>query len=172
MKQYFLYSALFFLTACSSGTGENNSSATADNNQAGIEQSDSKIPTSADPNSTVELKKELSKIAPQKDYKTIGEIRVETLTFSSFGMGDMAHIIFTNSKNEELDFAGNITDTQLFLESEEASEENGGYESNPKYVGKKFTVGWRRVQLTKEPTDYMEEFYREFDEIIYLKQLN
>jgi hypothetical protein len=40
------------------------------------------------------------------------------------------------------------------------------------YVGKKFVVGWRHVKLNRKPTDYIEEFYREYDEIIYLKQLN
>ena len=126
--------------------------------------------TSNNQYSTTSLIDELSKIPALKDYKVVGDVHVETMVFSSFGMGDMAHNIFTDEKKEERDFAGNNTSIELFLES--ASDENGGYISNPKYVGKKFTVGWRRVKSTKKPADFIEELYQEFDEIIYLKQLD
>lgn len=171
MKHFSLYLTLLLFAACSGGTDNNNSSAMP-YDQNTTENSINGNTPSADPNSTAALIEELSKVPPLKDYKVEGDVHIETMTFSSFGMGDMAHNIFIDSKNEERDFAGNLTNTELFLESQEASDENGGYESNPTYVGKKFTVGWRRVKSTKKPTDFIEELYQEFDEIIYLKQLN
>jgi len=162
---------IVLLTACSGGTESNTPSTSIGSSASEMEQASNNV-AAAEHNANVELIAKLEKIAPLKDYKVIGEIHLEELTFNEFSMGDMAHILFTDGKNETHDFAGNQTDTQLFLETEENIEENMGYLSNPKYVGKKFQVGWRHVKLTRQPTDFLEEFYREYDEIIYLKKLN
>lgn len=165
-KTPIFYAALLFLAACSGGTGSDNKSVSMTDSSAVSDQANTEN------NSTAALITELEKIAPLEDYKVVGDIHVEELTFNEFSMGDMAHILFTDSKNETHDFAGNVTDTKLFLETDENIEENMGYLSNPQYVGKKFRVGWRHVKLTRQPADYIEEFYSEYDEIIYLKQLN
>lgn len=115
---------------------------------------------------------ELEKVAPLKDYKVNSKAQIEELTFSAFEMGDVGHTIFKNSQNEEHDFGGNLTEIKLFLETDQNIDENMGYISNSKYVGKKFIVGWRNVKLTHKPTDYIEEYYQQYDEIVYLKQLN
>ncbi len=123
-------------------------------------------------NEQANLIAELNKVPPLKGYKVNSKAQIEELTFLNFAMGDMGHIIFKNHLDEEYDFVGNLTDITLFLETDDNIEENMGFISNPKYVGKKFIVGWRNVKMTNSPADFIEELYEQYDEIIYLKQLN
>jgi len=95
----------------------------------------------------------------------------DILTFKSVAFGDMIHIFFVDKKNKEYDFGGNITKFKLDVDATNPEDEDG-YEANKKYVNKKFRVVWRTIKLKNKPKDEMEFYYQEYDEIIYLKQLN
>ena len=86
--------------------------------------------------------------------------------------GDILHLGFIDNKNKEYDFNGNISKIELFKDAANPSEENGGYEANRKYLNKTFRVVWRTLKLKNKPKDEMEMYYEEYDEIIYLKQIN
>jgi hypothetical protein len=86
--------------------------------------------------------------------------------------GDLLHLNFVDKENNEYDFNGNITDVELYKEAANESDENGGYEVNKKFVNKTFRVVWRTIKLKQKPKDIMDMYYEQYDEIIYLKQLD
>ena len=118
-----------------------------------------------------ELLNQLKNIPPGDNYIVKGELKTDILKFKSVDFGDMIHFGFVNNKNEEYDFGGNITKIELEKGTTNPEDEDG-YEANKKYVDKNFRVVWRTIKLKNEPTNEMEMYYEEFDQIIYLKQMN
>jgi hypothetical protein len=112
---------------------------------------------------------DLSKIAPPEEYKIVGPIRMGELTYKEFFMGDVGHYYFTDSQKKELEFGGNLTDIALIIETPTADSEYSDYITNPLYANKKFLVYWRHLVLQRKPQDSIEDFYKEYDEIIYLE---
>ena len=121
---------------------------------------------SAKSNLTVDL----SKIAPPEEYKIVGPIRMGELTYKEFFMGDVGHYYFTDSQKKELEFGGNLTEIELIIETPSADSEYSDYITNPHYANKTFLVYWRHLVLQRKPQDSIEDFYKEYDEIIYLEE--
>jgi hypothetical protein len=115
------------------------------------------------------LTADLSKIAPPEEYKIVGPIRMGELTYKEFLMGDVGHYYFTDSHKKELEFGGNLTDVALIIETPGSDSEYSDYITNPLYANKKFLVYWRHLVLQRKPQDSIEDFYKEYDEIIYLE---
>ena len=117
------------------------------------------------------LLEQLSKKPLPENYTVVGELKTKTLRYADFGIGDMSHYIFIDAQNTHYNFNGNDTDVKLIVDAAQPDDENGGYEPNPEYLNKSFRVVWRTVKLNKEPSDIIETYYQEYDEIIYLKLL-
>ena len=119
-----------------------------------------------------ELLDKLKNIPPGDNYIIEGELKTDILKYKSMEFGDLLHLGFIDNKNKEYDFNGNISKIELFKDAANPSEENGGYEANRKYLNKTFRVVWRTLKLKNKPKDEIEMYYEEYDEIIYLKQIN
>jgi len=120
----------------------------------------------------VTLLEELKKTPVGENYKVKGELKTGILKYKSMGFGDLLHLLFVDNNNKDYEFNGNLTEVELFKDAVNESDDNGGYETNKKYVNKTFRVVWRTVKLNHKPKDEMEMYYEEYDEIIYLKQLD
>jgi hypothetical protein len=118
-----------------------------------------------------DLLSQLMNVPAGDNYIVKGELKTEILKFKSVNFGDMIHFIFIDNKNKEYDFNGNITKVELDKDASNPDDEDG-YEANRKYVNKRFRVVWRTLKLKNKPKTEMEMYYEEFDEIIYLKQVN
>lgn len=104
-------------------------------------------------------------------YRMIGDVQTENLSFTGFRMNDSGYYIFTDSAGNEKLFSGNDTRYHLTVKSLNPTEENGGFDPNPKYLNKKFQVFWRHIQLESRPSNETELYYQEYDEIIFLKEM-
>lgn len=120
----------------------------------------------------VSLLEALKKTPVAENYTVKGELKTGILKYKSMGFGDLLHLFFVDNNNKEYEFNGNITEVELYKDAINESDENGGYEVNKKYVNKSFRVVWRTIKLNHKPQDEMEMYYEEYDEIIYLKQLD
>jgi hypothetical protein len=118
-----------------------------------------------------ELLNNLKTIPTGNDYVIKGNLKTDILKFKSVAFGDMMHIGFVDKKNKEYDFGGNITKIELEMGATNPDDEDG-YEANKKYVNKNFRVVWRTLKLNHKPKDEMEIYYEEYDQIIYLKQVD
>lgn len=121
--------------------------------------------------SIAELLYQLKNI-PTGNYMVKGELKTDILKFVSVGFGDLLHLGFVDKNNKEYDFNGNVSNVELCVDAKIATEKNGGYEPDKKYLNKNFRVVWRRLKLKHKPKDEMEMYYEEYDEIIYLKKIN
>lgn len=104
-------------------------------------------------------------------YQMIGDVKTEILTYSGFRMNDIGYFVFKDETGNEILFGGNDTRFHLTKKSQNPTEENGGFDPNPRYLNRKFQTFWRRVQLTYQPQNERELYYQEFDEIIFLKMM-
>ena len=118
-----------------------------------------------------ELLNQLKNIPPGDNYIVIGELKTDILKFKSVAFGDIMHFGFVDKKNKEYDFWGNITEIQLETDSTNPEDEYG-YEANEKYVNKNFRVVWRTLKMKNKPRDEIDWYYEEYDQIIYLKEIN
>ncbi len=132
---------------------------------------DTIVPSMPSADDEAALLERMSKKPLPENYVMVGELETDTLTYVEFGMGDLAHYIFTDSEDVNYNFNGNESGLSLQIDAAEPSEENGGYEANPEYLNRKFKVVWRSIKLDKEPSDVMEMYYQEFDQIIYLEPI-
>jgi hypothetical protein len=118
------------------------------------------------------LLEDLKKTPTRKNYNVKGELKTDILKYNSMFFGDMLHLTFVDNANKEYEFNGNTTEIELFKDAVNPSVDNGGYEANKKYLNKTFRVVWRTIKLNHKPKDEIEMYYEEYDEIIYLKQLD
>jgi hypothetical protein len=176
LKAYLILLAISTIQISCNGGSENkiDSNKTADTaNNATISKdtivSDNSTPVK-DP--IVKLLEELKKTPTGEKYKVKGELKTGILKYESMAFGDMLHLTFVDKANKEYEFNGNTTEIELFKDAINPSEDNGGYEANKKYLNKTFRVVWRTIQLKHKPKDEIEMYYEEYDEIIYLKQLD
>lgn len=139
-----------------------------------------KAPESTDPTrqvienaSSVDTLMEKLKQEPvPKDFVQVGETMSDTLTYTGFSMGDLGHFTFQDEQGTVYDF----NDTRkspvpLIVDAKNPNNDNGGFEANPEFVNKKFAVVWRTLKLNRQPNDEMEMYYREYNEMLYLKLL-
>lgn len=120
------------------------------------------------PNDTKsKLLEELKKIPVYEGYSVIGELKINTLKYKSYGFGDLPHYIFEDKNGKEYDFMMNKTDFELSELNEESEEV-----INKKYLNKYFTVVWRKVINENEAPDEMD-YYEDLvsKELLYLKQV-
>lgn len=103
---------------------------------------------------------ELKKIPVDKSL-SVGEMKIKTLKYKSFEVGDFIHHIFVDEYGNEYDLNSNNTDIKL-------SEDD--VEINKKYLNKKFVVVWRSVQQKNPAKDDSFGDYV-WNEILYLKQV-
>lgn len=104
-------------------------------------------------------------------YEMVGDVKTEILTYTGFRMNDTKLYVFKNEAGNEVLFSGNDTQFQLTVKSQNPTEENGGFDPNPRYLNKKFQTFWRRIQLVHNPMSETELYYQEYDEIIFLKMM-
>lgn len=103
---------------------------------------------------------ELKKTPVDKSL-SVGEMKIKTLKYKSFEVGDFIHHIFVDEDGNEYDLNSNNTDIQLSKDD---------VEINKKYLNKKFVVVWRSVrQKEPEKDDPFGDYV--WNEILYLKQV-
>ncbi len=124
-----------------------------------------------------ELLNQLKNIPIGDNYIIKGELKTDILKYKSMEFCDLLHLGFIDKNNKEYDFNGEISKVELYKGATNPSDENGGfenggYEANKKYLNKNFRVVWRTLKLKHKPKDVMDMYYEEFNEIIYLKQIN
>lgn len=103
-------------------------------------------------------------------YTQIGDIHSDTLTYTGFTMGDLAHFTFQDKKGNDLDINKVNEKYELLISAKNPSDENGGYDPNPEYLNKEYIVLWRTLKLNHEPKDEMEMYYQEYNELIHMKK--
>jgi hypothetical protein len=174
LKAYLILLAISTIHISCNGGSENKIDSNKEADTTTTISKDSII--SNDPNPVqdpvVTLLEDLKKIPIAENYKVIGELKTGILKYKSMGFGDLLHLFFVDNNNKDYEFNGNLTEVELFKDAVNESDDNGGYETNKKYVNKTFRVVWRTVKLNHKPKDEMEMYYEEYDEIIYLKQLD
>ena len=161
--------------SCNGGSENKiDSNKTADTTNAISTSKDSIVSSESNPvqDPLVKLLEELKKTPIRKNYKVKGELQTGILKYNSMFFGDLLHLTFVDKNNKEYEFSGNTTEIELFKDAVNPSVDNGGYEANKKYANKTFRVVWRTIKLNHKPQDEMEMYYEEYDEIIYLKQLD
>lgn len=172
--------SLFVIMSCNGGSNDNKASDTSNlqvnqskkNSDSVNDKNGSSDNGSISKDTIAELLSQLKNIPTGENYKVNGELKTNILTYKSMEFGDLLHLGFMDKNNKEYNFNGNISKVELFKEATNASEENGGYEANKKYLNKNFRVVWRTIKLKNKPKDEIEMYYEEYDEIIYLKQIN
>jgi hypothetical protein len=174
LKAYLILMATSTIQISCNGGSENkiDSNKTADTTTAISKESIVSIESNPVQDPLVTLLEDLKKTPAGENYKVKGELKTDILKYKSMGFGDMLHLTFVDNKNKEYDFSGNTTEVELYKDAVNESDDNGGYETNKKYANKTFRVVWRTIQLKHKPKDEIEMYYEEYDEIIYLKQLD
>ena len=142
------------------------------NSMAGNENSIVNDESNLSKDTIAALLDELKKIPTGDDYTIKGGLKTDILKYESMGFGDLLHLGFVDKNQKEYDFNGNISKIELYKDATNPNEENGGYEAIKKYLNKNFRVVWRTLKLKHKPKDEIEMYYEEYDEIIYLKQIN
>jgi hypothetical protein len=155
----------------SKGTDNTQDTSISVNNETSQSLKGSSSESNLTKDSVTDLLNELKKIPASKGYMTVGDLKTDILKFKSVAFGDIMHYNFIDPKNKEYDFSGNITKVELEQGASNPEDEDG-YEANKKYINKNFRVVWRTVKLNHPPKDEMEMYYEEYNEIIYLKQID
>jgi len=176
LKAYLILLAISTIQISCNAGSENkiDSLKVADTSNITTISKDSNVSSDSNPvqDPLVKLLEDLKKTPAGENYKVKGELQTGILKYESMAFGDMLHLTFVDNKNKEYEFNGNITEIELFKDAVNPSVDNGGYEANKKYLNKTFRVVWRTIQLKHKPKNDIEMYYEEYDEIIYLKQLD
>ncbi|MFM7813356.1 MAG: hypothetical protein ACKO66_02440 [Flavobacteriales bacterium] len=107
-----------------------------------------------------ELLKRLRNKKVIADYKVVGDLEMDVLTYEDCVVGDAEHFIFKDARGAEYTFDMNSTNTELC-----------DFEGGPsrKHINKKFKVIWRNLKIKQGvPDDYM--LMEEMKEILHLEE--
>lgn len=113
---------------------------------------------------------DVNKIKVPDGYRIDGGLNVDTLGFNNVLFGDIMHYVFVDSSGNEIDFGINNSNMELEVNTDDY-DHNGGYAPNKLYLYKPFLVIWRQLTMTKKPEDFIDEYYLNVKEIIYLKKI-
>jgi hypothetical protein len=174
LKAYLILLAISTIQISCNGGSENKIDSNKEADTTTTISKDSIVSSESKPvqDPLVTLLEDLKKTPVGENYTVKGELKTGILKYKSMGFGDLLHLFFVDNNNKEYDFSGNTTEVELYKDAVNESDDNGGYETNKKYANKTFRVVWRTIKLNHKPQDEMEMYYEEYDEIIYLKQLD
>jgi hypothetical protein len=174
LKAYLILMAISTIQISCNGGSENKIDSNKEADTTTTISKDSNLSSESNPvqDPLVKLLEDLKKTPVGENYTVKGDLKTGILKYKSMGFGDLLHLFFVDNNNKEYDFSGYTTEVELYKDAVNESDDNGGYETNKKYVNKTFRVVWRTVKLNHKPKDEMEMYYEEYDEIIYLKQLD